>query len=73
MPGFSMCLIILDIWQGFECFSGVIYKKVLNMLWDSYNNITIIMTNVIILDFLFDRFVHLGTPQLNILYFLNTS
>ena len=43
------------------------------MLWDNYNNITIIITNVIILDFLFDRFVHLGTPQLNILYFLNTS
>ena len=27
-----ICLIILDIWQGFEYASGIKYAKVLNML-----------------------------------------
>ena len=40
------------------------------MLQYSYNNMIIIITNVIILDFLFYRFVHPGARQLTILYFL---
>ena len=57
MPGFSICLIILDIWQGFQYASGIRYASVLNMLRYSYNNI-IIVTNVIIIEFLSTRFVH---------------
>ena len=37
----------------------------------SYNNIIIIVSNVIILEFLSAQFVHAGTRQLNILSFLN--
>ena len=36
------------------------YTGVLNMLWYSYNNIVIIVTNVIILEFLSAWFVHSG-------------
>ena len=36
----------------------------------SYNNIIIIITNVIILEFLSARFVHSGASQLMILSFL---
>ena len=32
VPGLSICLIILDIWQDFEYVSGIKYVKVLNML-----------------------------------------
>ena len=49
MPGFLKCLIILDIWQGFEYASGVKYARVLSMLQYSSNKIiTIIVTNAII-------------------------
>ena len=50
MPGFSICLIILEIWQGFEYVSGITYYGILNMLQYSYNNI-IIVTNIVILEF----------------------
>ena len=43
--------------------------RVWNILWQSYNNIVNIVANVIILEFLFARFVHPGTPQLAILFF----
>ena len=69
MPGFSVCLFILDFWQDFEWASGSKYGSVLNMPRYSYNNI-IIVTNVIILEFLSVRFVHPGAPQLTILIFL---
>ena len=44
----------LDIWQGFEYAVGIKYARVLNMLWYSYNNFIIIVTNanVITLEFL---------------------
>ena len=48
--GFSICLSILDTWQGFEY--ALVYARVLNMLHYSYNNIIIIVTNVITLEFL---------------------
>ena len=49
MSGFSMCLIILDIWQGFEYASGIKYAKVLNMLqYSSYSSITVVVSNFII-------------------------
>ena len=51
-----MCLIILDFWQRFEYASDTKYVSVLNMLEYSYNNIIIIIiiiTNFIILKFLF--------------------
>ena len=60
MSGFSICFIILDIWQGFE------YVEY------SYNNI-IVVTNVIILEFLSAWFIYPGTQHLMILCFLNTS
>ena len=69
MSGFSMCLIILDIWQGFDYFSGIKYAMVLNMPQYSYNNI-IIFDNVFILEFLSSQFLHSGTPQLTTLSFL---
>ena len=65
MSGFSMCLIILDIWQGCEFVSGIKYVGVLNMLWYSYDNI-IIVTNILILEFLSTWFVHPGAMQLTI-------
>ena len=71
MPGFSVCLIILDIWQGFKYTSGTKYAKVLNMLGYSYNGIAISITNVIILESLSARFVHPATPQPTILPFFN--
>ena len=42
MPGFSICLFILDIWQGFEYALGIKYARVLNMRRYSYNNIVIV-------------------------------
>ena len=68
MPGFSICLIILEIWQGFEYVSGIKYARVLNLVPYSYN-ITIIVTIVIILECLSARFVHAGAPQLTIFIF----
>ena len=62
-------LIILDIWQGFEYASGIKYARVLNMLRYSYSNI-IIVTNVILLEFLPARIVLLGAPQITVLSFL---
>ena len=63
-------LIILDIWQGFEYASGIKYARVLNMLRYSYSNI-IIVTNVILLEFLPARIVLLGAPQVTVLSFLS--
>ena len=40
------------------------------MLRHSHNNIIIIVTNIVILEFLPTRFVHPGAPQLKILPFL---
>ena len=68
MSGFLICLIILDIWQGFEYTSVIKYAKILNIAQYSYNNI-IIVTNVTILEFLSAQFVHPDAPQLNIIYF----
>ena len=55
MPGFAICLIILDFWLGFGCASDIKYARVLNMPGYSYN-IIIIVTNIIILEFFFARF-----------------
>ena len=43
------------------------------MLRYSYNNVIIIVTNVIMLEFFSARFVRLGPLQLTILSFFNTS
>ena len=50
MSGFSTCLIILGIWHGFEYASVIKYAAVLNMLWYSYNIITV--SNIVMLEFL---------------------
>ena len=63
MPGFSICLIILDMWQGFEYASGIRLRY-------NYNIISIIVTNIVILEVLSSRFVHPGFPQLTTLFFL---
>ena len=39
MSGFSICLIILYIWQGFDYTSGVKYARILYMPLYSYNDI----------------------------------
>ena len=70
MPGFSVCLTILDIWQGFEFASGIRYARVLRY---SYNNTIIIILTDVILEFLSAQFVHPSAPQLTILSFFNTS
>ena len=70
MPGFSVCLTISDIWQGFECASGIRYARVLRY---SYNNTIIIILTDVILEFLSAQFVHPSAPQLTILSFFNTS
>ena len=49
MSGFSVCAIILDIWQGFNYASGIKYARVLNIPRYIYNKI--ILTNAIILEF----------------------
>ena len=41
MPGFSICFIILGIWQWFEYTSDIKYAKLLNMPWCTYNNFII--------------------------------
>ena len=69
MPGFAICLIILDICQVFEYVSGIKHGRVLNMPRFSYNKF-IIVTSITVLWFLTTRFVHLGTSQLTILSFL---
>ena len=43
-PGFLVCRIMLDSWQGFEYVSAIDYVIALVMLQYSYNNI-IIVTN----------------------------
>ena len=72
MPGFSVCLIIRDIWPGFEYTSDIKYARVLNMLQYSYNNFIIIVT-VILLEYFSAQFVHPGTLQLTHIFFLNMS
>ena len=71
MPGFSICLIILDIWQGFEYARDIKYAKVLNMLQYSSDS-NIVVANVVILKFLSVQFLHPGSLQL-ILSFFNLS
>ena len=68
MPGFSIWLIIVDIWKGFEYTPDIKCARALNMPRYSYNKI-IIVTNVIILEFLAAWFVHPGAPQLTNLSF----
>ena len=70
MPGFSICIIILDIWQGFDYVSGIEYARVLNTPRYSYNDIIIV---TVMSEFLSARFVQPGAPQLTILSFYNTS
>ena len=70
MSGFSICLIILDIWHGFEYASDIKYARVLNILQYTYNKIIIIVTNIVILEFLSAWFVRM---QLTILISFNTS
>ena len=72
MTGFSVCLIILDIWQGFEYASAIEYARIHNMMRYSYNNI-VTVTKVIILGVSSARFVHTGAPHLTMLSFFNTS
>ena len=52
--------IILHIWQGFEYATSIKYIRV--MPWYSYNNIIIIVNNVITLEFLPVRLVHPANP-----------
>ena len=70
MPGFSMKLIILDIWKGFQYATENKCARVLNISRYSYNNPIIVVANVIILKFLSARFVDPGAPQLTILFLL---
>ena len=72
MPAFSICLIILDIWQGFQHVAVIKYSRVLNVLQYGYNTI-IVANNVIILEFLPAWFVHPFALQPTILSFLNKS
>ena len=39
------------------------------MLWYTYNNIIVTVTNAIILEFLSARFLHSGALQITILFF----
>ena len=75
MPGSQYAsLFYISDWQDFEYASSIKYVRVLSMLWFSYNNIIIIVTNIrITLEFLSARFVHPGAPQLTISSFSNTS
>ena len=68
MPGFSTCLIFLDIWHSFEYASDIKYAGVLNILRYICSKI-IIVTNFVILEFLSVRFVDAGPPELTILIF----
>ena len=55
MPEFSIYLIVLGIWQGFEYASTIKYTWVQNMLWYIYSNIIFIVTNIVILELLSAR------------------
>ena len=63
MSRFSICLTILDIWQGFQYAAGIKYARVLKNLPSSYNNIINGAINVIMLEFLYAWFVDPGAPQ----------
>ena len=67
----SLCWISLNIPENdwLNIASDIKYTSVLNILGYSYNNI-INIANVIILEFLFARFVHPSDLQLAILSFL---
>ena len=54
----SQYITILYIWQCFKHASGIKYGRILNMLWHSYNNNIIIVTNAIISEFLCAWFVY---------------
>ena len=62
MPGYSACFIILDTSQSFRYGSSTKYTSVLNMQCYSLNNIFIIVSNAITLEFLYAQFVHPGAP-----------
>ena len=64
----SICLIISDIWKGFQCASAIKYVRFHNILRYIYNNI--VFETVIILEFMSARYVHTGAPQLTIFSFL---
>ena len=72
MPRFSICLIILDIWQSFEYVSTIKYVRVMNMPRYSYNNFITIVTNIVS-GSLSVRCVHTDAPRLTILSFFDTS
>ena len=57
---FSICVIILYIWQSFKYASGIKYPRVLNVLWYSCNNTIIILSNAITLEFLSAWFINPG-------------
>ena len=69
MSRFSICLTILDIWQGFQYAAGIKYARVLKNLPSSYNIIINGAINIIMLEFLYAWFVDPGAPQPTILYF----
>ena len=69
IPMFSIWLIILDIWRGFEYASAIKNAEVLNKLRYSYSNI-IIVTNIGILELSSVRFLHPGAPQITVPAFL---
>ena len=69
MPGFSTCLIIVDIWQGFEYATGITHATILNMQQYSYNKIIIFVTNIATFELFSLQFVHSGAQQLTILSF----
>ena len=48
MVGFSVCLIILYIWQGFEYASAIKYARILNIPQYSYNNIITVIVMLIL-------------------------
>ena len=62
IAGFSVCLIILGTWQGFDYVAGIKYARVQNKPGYIYNNTFIIVTNVIMLEFLSARFVYPSAP-----------
>ena len=70
IPGFSICFINLDIWQKFEYVAGIKYTRVLNMSRYSYNNILIIVTNVMALEF-FSTWICMSTRSVtnNFIFF----
>ena len=65
--------LIIYIWHDFEYASGIKYVSVLNISWNSYNNIIIIVTYANILEFLSSRFVYQELRKKTFFSFFNTS